>query len=531
MGEFAPFPAAMEAAVKQHRVRTYRSADRLPREQQLAWKIAEVAADPVAVEPLVAEMIGNRVIDGAGVAVAALGQRAVAAARTQAMCHTAVRGAMVFGLSAQRPVSPEWAAWANGVAIAELDFHDTFFAADYAHPADNIPPVLAVAQHCGLDGAALVRGLAAAYQIHVALTKGICLHSHRIDHVAHLAPAAAAGIGAALNLPVEVIYQAVQQALHVSTATRQARKGEISSWRAYAPALAGKQAVEAVDRAMRGERAPSPAWEGEDGLIAWMLEGPDAAYHVPLPEPGEPKRAILDTYAKEHSAGYQGQAMIDLAFRLRRRIPDLTQIERITIETSQHTHVIAGSGANDPQKYDPDASRETLAHSVMYIFAVALEDGSWHHERSYAPERACRPTTVELWRKIETLEDAHWTRRYLSTDPTDKAFGGLVVVKLQDGSFLSDELAMSNAHPLGASPFHRKRYIEKFRALCDGHVRAGEQERFLDLAQQLPTLTRQGVSGLTLTAEPCALGTHSPRGIFDYADGADDAVIVHAFAR
>jgi len=37
----------------------------------------------------------------------------------------------------------EWAAWANGTAVRELDFHDTFLAADYSHPGDNIPPILA----------------------------------------------------------------------------------------------------------------------------------------------------------------------------------------------------------------------------------------------------------------------------------------------------------------------------------------------------------------------------------------------------
>lgn len=50
-------------------------------------------------------------------------------------------------------VSPEWAAWANGTAVRELDFHDTFLAADYSHPGDNIPPLLAVAQHTGRTGA------------------------------------------------------------------------------------------------------------------------------------------------------------------------------------------------------------------------------------------------------------------------------------------------------------------------------------------------------------------------------------------
>ena len=63
--------------------------------------------------------------------------------------------------------------------------------------------------------------------------------------------AVAAGIGTLLGLDTEIIFQAVGQALHTTTATRQSRKGEISSWKAYAPAFAGKMAIESVDRAMR----------------------------------------------------------------------------------------------------------------------------------------------------------------------------------------------------------------------------------------------------------------------------------------
>ena len=53
--------------------------------------------------------------------------------------------------------------------------------------------------------------------------------------------------------------------------TRQSRKGEISSWKAFVPGFSGKLAIEATDRAMRGEAAPSPIYEGEDSVIAWML--------------------------------------------------------------------------------------------------------------------------------------------------------------------------------------------------------------------------------------------------------------------
>ena len=58
--------------VKEHHVRVYRSEENLPREEQLAYKIAKVATDPVAVTPEVADMVINRVIDNASVAIASL---------------------------------------------------------------------------------------------------------------------------------------------------------------------------------------------------------------------------------------------------------------------------------------------------------------------------------------------------------------------------------------------------------------------------------------------------------------------------
>jgi 2-methylcitrate dehydratase len=122
-----------------------------------------------------------------------------------------------------------------------------------------------------------MRAVAAAYEVQVDLVKGICLHEHKIDHIAHLGPSVAAGLGALLGLDTETLYQAIGQALHCTTQTRQSRKGEISSWKTYAPAFAGKTAIEATDRAMRGQRCPSPIYEGEDGLIAWLLGVPKTA--------------------------------------------------------------------------------------------------------------------------------------------------------------------------------------------------------------------------------------------------------------
>ncbi|HUC16297.1 MAG TPA: MmgE/PrpD family protein [Acetobacteraceae bacterium] len=496
-----------------HEVRVHPSQERLPREEQLAWKIAAVAADRVGITPAVEEMIINRIIDNAAVAIAAINRRPPTTARAMALGHPRKGGASLFGLPASRTVSPEWAAWANGVAVRELDMHDTFLAAEYSHPSDNIPPILAVAQATGRSGSDLLRGIATGYEIQIDLARAISLHAHKIDHIAHLCPAQAAGIGALLRLPVATIYQAVQQALHVSCTTRQSRKGEISSWKAFAPAHAGKLAVEAVDRAMRGEGSPSPIYEGEDSVIAWLLDGPDARYQVPLPAPGEAKSAILESFTKEHSAEYQAQALIDLAFRMRERIPDLTEVERIVIHTSHHTHAVIGTGAGDPEKMDPKASRETLDHSIMYIFAVALEDGAWHHVKSYAPRRAARPSTVALWQKIETREDPEWTRRYHAVDPKEKAFGGRVEVFLRDGRVIEDGMAVANAHPLGARPFVRADYIRKFRTLTEGVITEAAAERFLAAAESLPRLEAGQLARLNIALPAGKLAEGKP-GLF-----------------
>ncbi|WP_068171696.1 MmgE/PrpD family protein [Rothia sp. ND6WE1A] len=490
-----------------HPVRVYASEEKLARADQLAHKIAAVATDPVEVTAEVEEMVINRILDNASVAIASLNRSPIISARGQALASTAGpggAGAGIFGVDiAQKKVSPEWAAWANGVAVRELDYHDTFLAAEYSHPGDNIPPILAVAQHKGNTGHDLLRGIATGYEIQVDLAKAICLHRHKIDHVAHLGPSAAAGIGTLLRLDTETVFQSIGQALHTTTATRQSRKGEISTWKAHAPAFAGKMAVEAVDRALRGQTSPVPIYEGEDGFIAWMLDGPDAHYEVPLPEPGEAKRAILDTYTKEHSAEYQAQAWIDLARKLHREHPEFAQaenIEKIVLHTSHHTHYVIGSGANDPQKYDPTATRETLDHSIPYIFTVMLQDGVWDHVASYAPERAQRPETVALWHKVTTEEDPEWTRRYHSLDPQEKAFGGRAEILLTDGTVFSEEIAVADAHPLGARPFGRQQYIQKLRTLAEGKVEDFELNRFIEAAENLSHLKAGELDQLNITA-------------------------------
>ncbi len=472
------------------KVKVFTSKSKLKKKDQLAWKIAEIASDKAPLNEDAIDMVINRIIDNASVAVASLERKSVISAREMALSHPRDDGATIFGVNSSQRFHCEWAAWANSTAVRELDFHDTFLAADYSHPGDNIPPILAVAQQKKISGIDLIRAIITGYEIQVNLVKGICLHEHKIDHIAHLGPSVAAGLGSLLNLDTEIIYQSIQQALHTTISTRQSRKGEISSWKAFAPSHAGKLSIEAVDRAIRGEGSPSPIYEGEDSVIAHILSGKKAKYSVPLPQVNEEKKAILETYTKEHSAEYQSQALIDLAINLKKRIKNISDIKKIKIYTSHHTHYVIGTGANDPQKMDPEASRETLDHSIMYIFAVALEDGVWHHINSYTPKRANKKSTIDLWRKIETCEDKKWTKKYHNPNPKKKCFGGEVKITMKDGAKIKSNLSVANAHPNGNRPFKRKDYINKFKLLTKDILDEKESLRFLEDVQNLRNLNK-----------------------------------------
>ncbi len=493
-------------------VRPCRADARPAPQDQLTWRLAEMAAAARPVDPAAAELAGWRLIDNMAVAVAALNRAPVAVARAQALCFPRADGAPLIGLAADRRVDCTWAAFANATAVRELDFHDSYFALDSSHPADCIMTLLAVAQQTGRSGADLVRGILVAYETQAALVRALPLQHHRIDHVAHLGPAVAAGLGAMLGLAVPVIFEAINLAAHLSLSTRQVRKGRITSWKASAPGHIGKCAIEAIDRAMRGEAGPSPIYEGDYGILAVLLGGKEG--EVTLPAPDQPCRAILDTMPKAHSAGYHGQAIIDLALRLHDRLGDLSKITDITLRTKRMTHVVMGSGSGDPDKWDPEASRETLDHSAPFQFARALLDGWWHHETSYDPARISAPDFVTLWGKVQTEEDADWNRRFDVAQPIEKAHGARVVIRFADGRQIEEELAVADSHPRGAAPWGYEDYRGKFETLTEPFVSVPVAQAFLEKARRLASLDAQALRDLGLEADlcPAILG---PAGLFD----------------
>ena len=266
-------------------------------------------------------MVINRVIDNAAVATASLTRAPVIAARGAGQAHPASRsggGSTVFG--ARLPTSPEWAAWANGVAVRELDYHDTFLARRVLAPRRQHP-----ADHRGRPAPRPHGGRAAARhrdRVRDPDRPGEGDQPARAQDRPRRAPRPerrrrdrhAARAADRDDLPVDRPgaahddrHAAVPQGrdLDLEGATRRPSPARWRSRRSTVRCAA--------------QTSPTPIYEGEDGVIAWLLDGQDARYEVPLPEPGEARRAILDSYTKEHSAEYQAQAWIDLARKLRRR--------------------------------------------------------------------------------------------------------------------------------------------------------------------------------------------------------------------
>ncbi|MGB0212083.1 MmgE/PrpD family protein [Algiphilus sp.] len=514
---------------KIHTVQAEKASGDLAREQQLAWKLAELAtrakdapqdADAVA-------MAKNRIIDNAAIALGAANETAVKVARADALGSRGTGRATIWGL--KDLFAPVPAAFANAVAVRYLDNDDTYLAAEYSHPDDNISPIIAVGQHLGVSGADILRGIVVAYEVHVALVgtgdgTGICLHKHKVDHMTHIAAGTAAGIASMLELSTEQAYHAINFAVHNAISSRQSRKGDIGAQKEFVPGFSAEIAIKAANHAMHGLKGPNPVYEGVDSIIRRFLNGRDdenAVYKVALAEPGaDPLRNILKTYPKQHAFEYQGQAIIDLALQLRDQLPrkgdavDLDRIHKIVLETSHHTHHVIGTDAQDPQKIDPDSPRGTLDHSIMFAIARCIQTGEFHKDRAYQMTQAEKDELRKLMARIETKLDQRWEDLYHDQDPNVQAYGGRMIVTLADGSEVADEKTRANAHPGGDTPWQRPDYEAKLADYTRDLVSDAERTRFIEAVSGMDALSGDQLATINLIVDAGRLEAPETRGIY-----------------
>jgi len=400
--------------------------------------------------------IKRRVIDSIGCALGAWNAEPCVIARRVASTFSAERGATLLGTRHQAPL--DWAAFANGCLVRYLDYNDTYLSKEPAHPSDNIPAAMAVAEVENANGRELITAIALAYEVQCRLCDAASLRSRGWDHVTYGAFSTAAAAARLMRLDAERTRHAIGIAGVASAALRQSRVGELSHWKGCAFANAARHGVFAALLARAGMTGPAPIFEGEKGFEK-LVSGPLRELKLPTAEFGLPKDdfMILRTSIKFWPAEYHSQSAIEAALKLRKQINDCAEIESVLIESHDAAVDIIGS---EPEKWRP-TSRETADHSLPYIVAAALADGDVS-AKQFDSERFTDPKLLALVQRVKVERHPELSSRY------PEAVANIVTVRPRNGRAFSERVDYPRGH--ARNPLTDAEVEAKYHSLADSVV-------------------------------------------------------------
>jgi 2-methylcitrate dehydratase len=406
----------------------------------------------------------RRFIDALGVALGAYHRKPVVIARETALAVPVRQGAVVLGT--KRRTTADLAAFANGAMVRYLDYNDTYLSREPAHPSDNIPAALAVAQVARRSGKDLLLATVVAYEIQCRLCDAASLRTHGWDHVVYGAFSASLAAGKLWALMPQQLVHAQGLAGVCNIATRQTRTGQISMWKACAFSNVARNAVFAANLARQGFTGPNEIFEGPKGVFRQLTGGP---FDVELGSRSA-GYAINQTHIKFWPAEYHAQSAIDAALQIRGKLMDdgytWRDIHRLEIESFEAAVSIIGS---EPAKWRP-TSRETADHSLGYLCVAALIDGDVTL-KTFEPRRFKGKQYLDLLDRTTIVKDPALDAGYPEGIPNR------LRVHLKDGS-VYERLVR---HPCGhaRNPMTDEQVESKFRRLAEGVIAEKLQSRLL----------------------------------------------------
>jgi len=351
----------------------------------------------------------------------------------------------------------ELAAFTNSAAIRYLEFNDTFPG---GHPSDCVGALLALAEHAGADGERFLTSLVVAYEAFASLI-GPTSGGKGWGQGLATGIATVAGLGSLLQLAEPVIGHALAIAATSNVSLGVATAGAISQWKGAATAFAVRNAVFATQLAAEGTTGPAAPFAGRHGV--WeQVSGPFTL--AALGGGGEDFRLPL-VRTKYWPVQYESQAVVWAALRLREEVSE-PEIEAIEIVTSGR-----GWQAQSPEKWDP-LTRETADHSVPYILARTLRDGTIDLQ-SFDEAAVLDPTLRPLMSKMTVRHDG-------SARPGDPSRVGICVILSGNKAA---RLEVSAEDPLGheRNSMTEAQVAEKFRRLAGPLLGATRAEEALAL--------------------------------------------------
>lgn len=388
--------------------------------------------------------------------------RAVAA---QSTGHPAAR---VIGTGIR--TSMDMATFANSVMIRYLDFNDTYTSIGEGHPSDAIPAVLAVAEAHGASGRDVILALVAAYEVYMALADVVSLRDKGWDHGYFVVFAAAAGAGKILGLNREQMGNALALASGPNVPTRQTRSGELSMWKGCACAASARGGVFAALLAREGMTGPTAAFEGRHGVWDQVTRP------FTLPALGDTGRGygVERCGIKFFPTEYHSQIPLSLIMKMR-TLFDLEDLEVVHIETYNLAYSEIGS---EPEKWDPK-TRETADHSLPYMVAAALKDGTISVD-TFTEARIQDASLRPLMNQIKVRENPAFTQAF------PVKMNNRIEIVTRSGQRLVEEGSYPKGHEF--DPMTDQEVEDKFRTLCRGFIDPPAAQRVLDAVWALDTL-------------------------------------------
>ncbi len=344
----------------------------------------------------------RRILDSVGCALGGFGAEPCRIARGLAPALEGRGSARILGTG--RATTPDMAAFANTAMIRYLDCNDSFVSPGGGHPSDMLPAVLAAAEVAGASGRAVITALVLAYEIYGQFAARFATREKGWDQGLFIGPASACAAGKVLGLPEEQLGHAMSMTAVSQVPLGQTRVGELSTWKGCATAMAVRNGLFAALLARAGMEGPPEPFEGRYGLFEQVTgelrpgRFGDAKAEVPF--------KLTETSIKYFPVQIHTQAGAAMALELRDEF-DLDDLERIQVRTYG---VAVRNAAGEPEKWDP-RTRETADHSLPYVVAAALTDGTVT-AASFEESRIADPRLRPLMRKVEVSEDPEATRDY-----------------------------------------------------------------------------------------------------------------------
>ena len=423
--------------------------------------------------PEVVHQVKRTVIDTLGCAMGGFSSQPAQIARDIASTISSTAHSRILGTESYS--SPDMAAFANGVMLRYLDCNDSYFSPGGGHPSDMIPAALALAGPMECDGPTFITSIVLAYEVFCRLSDQVVVGDLGWDQGIFGVIGSACAAGKVMGLDRERMGHAISLAGVPNVPLGVTRTGELSMWKGCAAASAAKAGVFAAQLAAQGMTGPFEPFEGRRGL--WDQAVGRSVELDGLAGRGETFR-ISETTFKSYPSQIHTQGPIALALELRHQVAS-ADIESILIHAY---HVAASTAASEPEKWAPK-TRETADHSIPYLVAVALQDGTVNSD-SFTDQRIQDPAIGALISKMAIQEDADFTRTY------PQEFNCRIEVTDRSGGSYATHTAYPKGHR--SNPMSDSEVEAKFRNLCSGTLTNSQCDRVLEMAWCLDSLTKLG---------------------------------------